>query len=556
MKRRSFLQIIFVMIFALALSACSIPKDVNIKSIVIDEKSIPEFIVAGEFDEAGIKAIVTYEDDTSQIIEVNSKLLKDAYQDKINKAGEYEIEILLKGQSTKFKVKIIDAVGVHVVKFFNGLNELVSMQVVKDGEAAIAPSGKSHLIKGYEFLGWDRKFDNVKEDMKVFGIYAKIDEITEEVVNPEYREELFKAIEKMREVDVNVLEIWDLVARRFEKTLRYDNQELKSIVRKEIDEDKNIVFHKYAKEYEGSLLKYVYEKYDEDGFYSKIDIPGDEFDQYDIYARVKAIVSSTDIYNYSLLHMDGEKLYKFEATIPNAGDGNYQSETIEILFNDEQIISLKRYLNFMTPDAMIEKKLSTSEYFEIEPENIVIFPKDLDLGEIVSEVFNHDVIIDIYELRDELALAKVIKNDAQNRASKISEGNEENYMWDKDIATYYTKQVHEAGMVVNKVYKTIASENRYGNMFYYEWKDLANSSSSISVENGRVEIMFRVEETSSSRAHNVVFVIEDGKLVEFEKHYYNANELIVMERMELFYEDVEVFIPNEFIASEDNAILE
>ena len=37
------------MIFALALSACSIQKDVNIKSIVIDEKSIPEFIVAGEF---------------------------------------------------------------------------------------------------------------------------------------------------------------------------------------------------------------------------------------------------------------------------------------------------------------------------------------------------------------------------------------------------------------------------------------------------------------------------------------------------------------------------
>ena len=62
MKRNSFLEIIFVMIFALALLACSIQKDVNIKSIVIDEKSIPEFIVAGKFDEAGIKAIVTYED--------------------------------------------------------------------------------------------------------------------------------------------------------------------------------------------------------------------------------------------------------------------------------------------------------------------------------------------------------------------------------------------------------------------------------------------------------------------------------------------------------------
>lgn len=560
MKRRGFIRVVLVLLFALVISACSLQKDQNIKSIAINEKSIPEFVLVGEFDKAGIEALVTYEDGTQETIEVNSNLLKDAYQEQINKAGEYEFEILFRGQSAKFKIKIVDSVGAHVVKFFNGLNELVSMQLIKDGEAAEEPVGEAHLLKGYEFLGWDRKFDNVKADINVYAIYAKVDEVeNEEEANLNFREELFAAAENMRDGNINVLEIWEAVAKRFEKTLVYgDNHELMHTVKKEINEDREVIYHKYSKELNDSAsLKYYYEKYDEYGVYSKVETFVDEFDQYDVYAQIKKIVTATDMLNYSAMHTPEEKIYKLEAVIPNNGDGNYASEQIEILFNENQIISLKRYLNFNNSVGMIERVLSTSQYFEINPEVPVVFPKDVDLGKIVGSVFNHDVGIDVYELRDEFVLARTIKNDANNRAVRIIEGNEVNFMWDKDIATYYTKKVQEDGMEFTKVYKTVISEERYGNMFYYEWKNLANCQPGISLdEQGRIEFMFRVEETSSSRAHNVVFIIENNRLVEFEKHYYNANEKVVTERMKLQYFDIEVEVPQEFINSEPNALVE
>ena len=345
MKRCRFIRIIFVMLFALVVSACSLQKDVNVKSISIIEKSIPEFVLAGEFDKAGIQALIVYEDGTEQTIEVNSNLLKDAYQEQVNKAGEYEIEILFRGQAAKFKVKIVDAEGAHVVKFFNGLNELVSMQLVKHGEAAEAPAGEAHKIKGYEFLGWDRKFDNVKEDINVFGIYAKVDEVdNNEEENLNFRNELLAAVENMRSGNVNVLEIWESVAKRFEKTLVYgDNHELNHAVKKEINEDKEVIYHKYSKQLnEAAAFNYVYEKIDEDGFYSKVQTFVEEFDQYDIYAQVKKIITATDMLDYSVMHTPEAKIYKLVAVIPNNGDGNYASEEVEILFNDDQIISLKR----------------------------------------------------------------------------------------------------------------------------------------------------------------------------------------------------------------------
>ena len=560
MKRCRFIRIIFVMLFALVVSACSLQKDVNIKSISIVEQSIPEFVLAGEFDKAGIKALIVYEDGTEQTIEVNSNLLKDAYQEQVNKAGEYEIEILFRGQTAKFKVKIVDAEGAHVVKFFNGLNELVSMQLVKHGEAAEEPVGEAHKIKGYEFLGWDRKFDNVKEDINVFGIYAKVDEVeNEEEVNVNFRNELLAAAENMRDGNVNVLEIWESATKRFEKTLVYgDNHELKFVVKKEINEDKEVIYHKYSKELDAAAnINYVYEKIFADGFYSKVQTYVEEFEQYDVYAQVKKIITSTDMLNYSAIQTPEEKIYKLVAVISNNGDGNYASEEIEIMFNEDQIISLKRYLNFHNV-GMIERVLSSSQYFEINAEEPIVFPKDVDLAKIVGSVFNHDFVMDVYELRDEFVLAQVLKNDADNRAAEIIENNVERLMWDKDHATYYTKEeLNLDSSVLPKVYKTLASEQRYGNLFYYEWKNLANYQPSINVlENGRIEVMFRIGETSTSRAHNVIFIIEENKLVEFEKHYYNANEKIVMKRIKLDYKEVQVEIPQLLINCEPNAIVE
>ena len=132
MKRRGLVQIVLILLFAIGISACDIQKDVNIKSIAVVEDTVPACVVAGEFDKAGIKALITYEDGSKEFVDINSKLLGDVHQEKISKPGEYEIEILFRGQNLKFKVKVVDGEGAHVVKFFNGFNELISMQLCID----------------------------------------------------------------------------------------------------------------------------------------------------------------------------------------------------------------------------------------------------------------------------------------------------------------------------------------------------------------------------------------------------------------------------------------
>ena len=52
----NYVKITSAVLLALVVSACSFQKDVNVKSIEIIEETIPEFIIVGEFDEAGIKA--------------------------------------------------------------------------------------------------------------------------------------------------------------------------------------------------------------------------------------------------------------------------------------------------------------------------------------------------------------------------------------------------------------------------------------------------------------------------------------------------------------------
>ena len=85
----SFIKIAFVIISSIIISACSFQKDVNVKSIEIVEGSVPDFIIVGKFDEAGIQALITYEDDTTSIIDIDSNFLGDEYQKCINNSGEY-----------------------------------------------------------------------------------------------------------------------------------------------------------------------------------------------------------------------------------------------------------------------------------------------------------------------------------------------------------------------------------------------------------------------------------------------------------------------------------
>ena len=54
---KKFISFICVICVCFVISACSFQKNVNIKSIEIIEKTVPDYILVGEFDEAGIEAM-------------------------------------------------------------------------------------------------------------------------------------------------------------------------------------------------------------------------------------------------------------------------------------------------------------------------------------------------------------------------------------------------------------------------------------------------------------------------------------------------------------------
>lgn len=569
-----FIKIAFVMVFSLVVSACSFQKDVNVRSIEVIKETVPEFIMEGEFDKAGIKALVTYEDDSTKIIEINSNLLKDAYQEYINEAGEYEIELLFKGASTKLKVKIVNEEEIFEVNFYNGLNELVSKQFVEKGKAAIAPSGKSHLLHGYEFVGWDRSFENVEEDINVYAIYTRIGKVEEEI-EIDYQKILLEAVENMRSNDLNILDVWELSSKRIETTNYYKNLELQEVVTKIIEENREVSFGRYFKEAnEVGNYAYMLQKSDGENIYSEIAISYDEFNQHEIYSFVKKIISLTDQLKFSARFSLNREFYKLVVEIPNEGDGGHASEKYEFLFNNEQIISLRHLLVNKNSVGLIEEELTSTKYYTINPKESekMVFPKEPDLPlepelpeepaepdllEIANNAFNYDVVVKVEEMRDMMVEVERIRNDAENRAALITRGQVDSYMWDKDEATYYTKEQYGLNDMLPKVYKTVTSQERYGKEYYYMLKELSQSEPyEYENEDGSITFLFEIAESSSNRAHKLRFIVLNNKLVEIERYYYEANELVVISRVSFEYQQVDVEVPQALLNCEPNAILE
>lgn len=184
---------VFVLMFCsvMILSACSLfQKDgVNITGIDIIDETVPNYILAkeGEFDKAGIKIKVSYSDESYKDITVTTSMIPAEYQDELLTPGEYDITILFKGHETVLHIKVAEVANVYTVKFFNGYNNLISVQEVKEGEDAVAPNASHSAIAGFEFMGWDRDITNVTEDMDVYATYIKVENtLTEEVLEEKF----------------------------------------------------------------------------------------------------------------------------------------------------------------------------------------------------------------------------------------------------------------------------------------------------------------------------------------------------------------------------------
>ena len=180
MKKGIFSKLIacfVVLSCAFVVSACSIfqKEDTNIKSIVIDEDSIPEVIVVGGFDDAGIKAIVTYEDETTSEIDVTTEMIPAEYQDLLETPGIYKISIMFRNATTKLTVRMVNSTNLYQVNFYNNKEQLITTQFVYDGEDATLPSDVMSSVEGWALVGWDRSHENISEDTNIYGVYVNVE---------------------------------------------------------------------------------------------------------------------------------------------------------------------------------------------------------------------------------------------------------------------------------------------------------------------------------------------------------------------------------------------
>ena len=67
------------------------------------------------------------------------------------------------------------------VSFIDRDGNTIKTENVKYGLSATAPDAP--LIDGYEFIGWDKAFDNVVEDVEIKAIYREIPKMPEPISN-------------------------------------------------------------------------------------------------------------------------------------------------------------------------------------------------------------------------------------------------------------------------------------------------------------------------------------------------------------------------------------
>ena len=91
--------------------------------------------------------------------------------------GTVEITACLKEYETEaVSIKVIVIVDKYIVKFIDNKGNVLKTEAVSYGEAATAPGAPS--VEGYNFVGWDKEFNNVTSDLEVKALYEKIEIFT------------------------------------------------------------------------------------------------------------------------------------------------------------------------------------------------------------------------------------------------------------------------------------------------------------------------------------------------------------------------------------------
>jgi hypothetical protein len=153
--------------------------DRNIASIEVDEASMPNVVYIGEFNEAGIKLLVTYSDGASDTVSVTEDFIPEAYKHYLETPGQWNVTIYYRGTTTTIRLKIeyrYFTVDFYAMVTTNTV-EKIGSQSVKKGDAATAPTNYVEKIAFehtlYSFKAWDVDFSKISSDLKVTATYIE-----------------------------------------------------------------------------------------------------------------------------------------------------------------------------------------------------------------------------------------------------------------------------------------------------------------------------------------------------------------------------------------------
>ena len=96
-------------------------------------------------------------------------------------------------------------VKVWIVNFYNGLNELISTQVIDNGLQATEPTEEEKQVDGYTFVTWDKAFINITKDTNIYGIYEKNDEPLDVLEYELNEDNKSYSVEKYNNIDLTYL---------------------------------------------------------------------------------------------------------------------------------------------------------------------------------------------------------------------------------------------------------------------------------------------------------------------------------------------------------------
>ena len=185
MKRRTICKssILVFAILAIAvmmlITSCTAQKKIVSKEV----SNVPSVLYVESFDsnmdnirkavnDCNVVATVTYDDGTTEDIDLEFDMLEDVFQKELNSQGRHYISYMYKGEKIDFNV-YVQVAQTYTVRFFNADNHIISEQQVKKGGAAIEPTEAERAVDGRIFMSWDKDFSRVTADMDVYGLYRE-----------------------------------------------------------------------------------------------------------------------------------------------------------------------------------------------------------------------------------------------------------------------------------------------------------------------------------------------------------------------------------------------